>query len=140
MAHRSLLGVDAIMGAVARLREGRGKVPEPSEMGEAILRLVRLGLLSLDEESRISMHPVVQEVVRGMAKTDQDRRVTREALAAGLCDEADRALGGDDDEGVDLRRAALHQLRPLAAHCKGAVGERLVATIARVEGALGLSE
>ena len=85
MAHSSLLSVDAIMGAVAKLREGRGKAPEPSEMGEAILRLVRLGLLSLDEESRVSMHPVVQTVVRAMAKTDEDRRVTREALANGLC-------------------------------------------------------
>lgn len=135
VAHPTLLSADALYGAIAHLREQREMKVKDEEVGTGVLHLVRLGLLSLDEESRVSMHPLLQEVVRGMAREEADLRAAREGLAAGLIEEADHAIG---DGGVDVRRCGLHQLRHLRDATEGDVHERLAAATARVEAALGI--
>ena len=108
VAHSTLLSADALFGAIEHLRKQRSIEMKEEEVGTGVLHLVRLGLLSLDEESRVSMHPLLQAVVRGMARDEADLRIAREALAAGLMAEAEAAI---HEDGVDVRRVGLHQLR-----------------------------
>ena len=136
VAHPTLISADALYGAITYLRKQRNLEVKDQEVGTGVLHLVRLGLLSLDEESRVSMHPLLQEVVRGMARDEADLRVARDGLAAGLIEEAEAAIG---DEGVDVRRAGLHQIRHLRDATEGATHERLAATATRLEEALGLA-
>ena len=136
VAHPTLITADALYGALVHLRRQRGIELKDDDVGNGVLHLVRLGLLTLEEESRVSMHPLLQEVVRGMARSEADLEVAREGLAAGLIEEADAAIG---DDGVDVRRAGLHQLRHLRDATEGALRERLDAAVQRVEAALGMS-
>ncbi len=135
VAHPTLITADALYGAIGNLRARRGLEFDGEDVGNGVLHLVRLGLLSLDEESRVSMHPLLQEAVRAMASTDADLRIAREGLAQGLMDEAAEAL---TDEGVDIHRAGLHQLRYLRDTSEGDTQTKLAAAIAEVETALGI--
>lgn len=135
--HPSRICVDALFGAVAEVRKGRGKAPEPREVGEAVLLLARAGLVQPDDERRISVHPLVQEVVRGMAQSEQDLELARGAVAAGLCQEAEHAMEGD--EGVDVAAAGLHQLRSLEGALAGEAKERVTAVRTKLERELGIA-
>jgi hypothetical protein len=135
--HPSRSAVDALYGAVAEVRKGRGKEPEPREIGEAVLLLARAGLVQPEDDRRVSVHPLVQEVVRGMAGSPKDLELARESIAAGLCREAEHAMEGD--EGVDVPSAGLHQLRFVEAGLAGAAKERVTATRTKLERALGIA-
>jgi hypothetical protein len=136
VAHPTLLSADALYGAIEHLRKQRNIELKDEEVGTGVLHLVRLGLLILDEESRVSMHPLLQDVVRGMAREDADLIVARGALAAGLMAEAEEAVG---DDGVDVRRAGLHQLRHVREGAEGALRAQLDAAIGTLESALGIT-
>ena len=137
IAHPTLLSADALYGAIAHLRKRRDLDLKDEDVGTGVLHLVRLGLLNLDEESRVSMHPLLQDVVRGMARDEADLRVAREGLAAGLIEEAHEAMS---DDGVDVRRSGLHQLRHLRGEVdEGPVRARLDETIGKLEEALGVA-
>jgi len=118
VAHPTLIAVDALYGAVHSLRSSRGGELKADDLSNGVLHLVRLGLLELDEESRISMHPLVQDVFRGMAQSEADIEVARTALAHGLIAEVDEAM---HEDGVDVPRAGLHQLRHLLPDAPEAV-------------------
>jgi hypothetical protein len=135
VAHPTLITADALYGAIANLRARRGMELEGNDVGTGVLHLVRLGLLTLDEESRVSMHPLLQEAVRGMARAEEDLAVAREGLAEGLIVEATEAMS---DDGVDVRRVGLHQLRHLRDSATGELQARLAATVEQVEGRLGI--
>ncbi len=135
VAYPTLVSADALYGAITYLREQRRVELSDEDIGTGVLHLVRLGLLSLDEERRVSMHPLLQTIVCGMARDAADLRAAREGLAAGLIEEAGEALTAD---GVDVRRAGLHQLRHLRDTAEGPLRERLASVIGEVEGALGM--
>ncbi len=134
-AHPVRIPVDALFEGVRLLRTGRTDQASTDEVGAGILWLARLGIVMPDDDRRVSMHPLVQEVALGMAESDNDRRVAREAMARALDGEAQAALRG---EGVDVRRAALHQLRFAAKANDSEMGERLETTLGKVEAALGV--
>lgn len=136
VAHPTLITADALYGAITNLRSRRGMELDGNDVGTGVLHLVRLGMLSLDEESRVSMHPLLQEAVRGMARTEADLEVAREGLAEGLIDEATDAI---TDESIDVRHVGLHQLRYLRDTTTGELHERLAATVTQVETKLGIS-
>ncbi len=136
VAHPTLITTDALHGALAQLRGARGIALADEDVGHGVLHLVRLGLLTLDEESRVSIHPLVQEAVRGIVRGEEDLRVAQRGLAAGLVAAAEQALG---DDGVDVRLVGLHQLRHLHATAEPVVQEQLAPTIAKVEAALGIA-
>jgi hypothetical protein len=136
--HPSRICVDALFGAVAEVRKGRGAAPEPREVGEAVLMLARAGLAQPDDERRISVHPLVQEVVRGMAQSAADLDLARTSVAAGLCQEAEHAMEGED--GVDVAAAGLHQLRFVeGALAAGEAKEKVASVRAKLERSLGIA-
>ena len=136
VAHPRLISVDALYGAIVALRRGRDKTVDANDLGQGVLHLVRLGLLELEEESRVSMHPLLQEIVRGMAQSESDLEVARTALAGGLIEDAQAA---GTDEGVDVRRAGLHQLRHLLPDAPEPVRGPLSEALAAVERGLALT-
>lgn len=135
VAHPVRIPVDALFESVTHLRAGRGEPPKPEDVGTGIMWLARLGLVNPDDETRISMHPAVQEVARGMAATPADLEMAASALAHGLQAEAESAVG---DDGVEIRRAALHQLRHVLPRLRGDAHDVVAATLAKVEAALGI--
>jgi DNA polymerase III delta prime subunit len=135
--HPSRIAVDSIFGAVNAVRSGRGAPPKPEEIGQSILVLARAGLLDPLDDRRVSMHPLIQAVVRSMAKGDEDLRVARESAATGLCEEAAASLDGD--EGVDLLSCGLHQLRHLEPQLTGGSQELVRAARERIEKALAIT-
>ncbi len=136
VAHPTLIAVDALYGAVHSLRSSRGGELKADELSNGVLHLVRLGLVELDEESRISMHPLVQDVFRGMAQSDADLEVARTALAHGLVAEVDEAM---HEDGVDVARAGLHQVRHLLPDAPDAVRGDLATALSKLETALGVA-
>ncbi len=142
VAHPVRLPIDALFRAVVSLREGRGPEPSPDDVGNGVVWLARLGILSPEDEQRVQIHPSIQEIARGMTQSEADLLVARTALAAGLLGELDDALKEaeeDPEGGVDLRRAPLHQLRALAADTTDELQERLQAGCSRLEAAIGLA-
>ena len=134
VAHPVRIPVDALCGALAHVRKGRGREPTADEVGNGILWLARAGMVQPDDDRRVSMHPMIQEIVRGMAQSPEDLAVATEAFATGLCDDAEEAV---TEEGVDFRRAAIHQLRAVRGRATGAAQERVGTVLAKIEGALG---
>jgi hypothetical protein len=96
--------------------------------------LAHAGIVEPLDEQRFSMHPILQQVVQGMTASPNDLAVARDALSVGLASEAEASIGPD---GVDLPRAALHQLRFLARTSDGETKARADAAVAKVEAALG---
>jgi len=135
-AHPVRIPVDVLFCSVGALRDGRGETPEPEAVGNGVLWLARLGLVMPDDEHRVSMHPMVQEIARGMAQTDADRNIALNALALGLVEEATASLNGGD--GVDLQRAALHQLRNVVPELSGDAHTVASKVLADVEAALSV--
>ena len=133
--HPSRIAVDALFGAVTAVRKGRGKPPTPEEIGQSVLVLARAGLLDPMDDRRVTMHPLVQEVVRGMAKSEEDLRVAREAAAEGLLEEIDNAISPD---GVEVATCGLHQARFLEPSLTGDVKARLASAREKLEKALGI--
>lgn len=133
--HPSRMAVDALFSAIGAVRKGRGADPTPEEIGQAVLTLARAGLLDPQDDRRVSMHPLVQELVRGMAKGEEDLKVARESAAEGLCEEAEAAMEGD--EGVEIATCGLHQLRHLEPQLEGAIRDRVHAVRGKLEAALG---
>jgi hypothetical protein len=135
VAHPLRISVDALYGAVTQLHTKQDEPIEPKHVGQGVLWLAQLGIVMPDDQHRVSMHPLVQETVRSMASTDRDLSVARQALAFGLIHEAEEAVG---DDGVDIHRAALHQLRHVLEHLEGEAADRTRAVLERVERAAGL--
>lgn len=133
--HPNRIPVDAIFGAVTAVRRGRGAEPKPEEIGQSVLLLARAGLVDPQDDRRVSMHPLVQEVVREMAKTPEDLRVAREAAAAGMCEEAEASIG---DDGVDVTLCGLHQLRFLEPLLEGEPQADVREVREKLERALGV--
>lgn len=136
VAHPVSLPVQALVAALGHVRKGRGKEATPDEAGSGVMWLAHAGIVEPLDERHFSMHPLLQKVVHGMTATPKDLEVARDAMAAGLLDEAEASI---TDAGVDLPRASLHQLRFLATTTEGDTKARLVATIAKLESALGIA-
>jgi hypothetical protein len=83
------------------------------------------------------MHPLIQAIVRSMAKGEEDLTVARQAAAAGIVEEAEHAIEGD--EGVDLFTCGLHQLRHVEGTVDGEPRDRVRAAREKVEKALALT-
>jgi hypothetical protein len=135
VAHPLGLPVESLLAALRHVRAGRGNPPTDEDASAGVIWLAHAGVLEPLDEAHFSMHPILQEVVRGMASSAADLQVAREALAQGLVQEAEASVTA---EGVDIRRAALHQLRHLAATTEGDLKAKLAAAVAKVEEALGL--
>jgi hypothetical protein len=134
VAHPVGLSIDALLAALTHVRKGRGAAPTQEDAGSGVMWLAHAGIVEPLDERRFSMHPILQKVVQGMTASGNDLAVAREALSIGLTAEADASVGPD---GVDLPRAALHQLRFLAAPTDGDAKARVAAAISKVEAALG---
>jgi hypothetical protein len=135
--HPSRVSVDGLFASVAEVRKGRGREPTAEEIGRAVLLLAQAGIVQPDDDRRVSVHPLVQEVVRGMAQSPQDLEVARNAAADGFCREAEHEMR--EEGGVDVRAAGLHQLRHLEGAVSGAPRERVAAVRANLEKALGIA-
>lgn len=135
--HPSRICVDALFTAVGEVRKGRGRDPTPEEISQSVLLLARAGLVQPDDDRRVSIHPIVQEAVRGMAQSERDLEVARTSVAEALAVEAEGAMDGGD--GVDLLAAGLHQLRHLEPALSGPPKERVAAARAAVEKSLGIA-
>lgn len=133
--HPSRMAVDALFGAITAVRKDRGADPTPEEIGQAVLTLARAGLVEPQDDRRVSMHPLVQEIVRSMAKGEEDLQVAREAAATGLVEEAEASMEGD--EGVEIASCGLHQLRHVEPTLAGAARDRVRAVREKLEAALG---
>jgi len=134
VAHPVGLPVDALVGALGHVRKGRGAEPSPDEAGSGVMWLAHAGIVEPLDERHFSMHPILQQVVQGMTASPNDLAVARDALSVGLASEAEASIGPD---GVDLPRAALHQLRFLARTAEGETKARAEAAALKVEAALG---
>jgi hypothetical protein len=135
VAHPVGLPLDSLVGALAHVRQGRGAVPTQEESGSGVMWLAHAGILEPLDEQRFSMHPILQENVRAMTASPNDLTVARDALSVGLAGAATAAIGPD---GVDLPRAALHQLRFVCRTSEGEAKARTETAIAKVETALGV--
>jgi hypothetical protein len=133
--HPSRIAVDALFSAVAEVRRERGKPPTPEEIGQSVLVLARTGLLDPVDDRRVNMHPLVQEIVRSMAKSDEDLRVARESVAGGLVEEAAHAV---TPEGVHVATCGLHQLRHMEPQLSGELQMRVKSAREKLESALGI--
>jgi hypothetical protein len=136
VAHPVCLPIDSLMAGLVAVRQGRGEQPKQEEAAQGVMWLAHAGILEPLDESHFSMHPLVQQVVHGMTRTPADLDVARAALTAGLVSEAEASIGAD---GVDVRRAALHQLRHLALTAQGDAKTQAGAAAAKVEAALGIA-
>ncbi|MCE9636630.1 MAG: ATP-binding protein [Planctomycetes bacterium] len=138
--HPSRIAVDALFGGVTAVRRGRGEEPKPEEIGNAILILARAGLVDPQDDRRISMHPMIQDLVRQMAKGEEDLLVARESAAWGLCQEAEAAMeAADGVEGVELITCGLHQLRHVEAQLAGEAKAAVADVRGRLEKALAIT-
>lgn len=136
VAHPVCLPIDSLMAGLVAVRQGRGEPPKDEEAAQGVMWLAHAGILEPLDERHFSMHPLVQNVVHGMTRTPADLQVARAALTAGLVAEADASIGPD---GVDVRRAALHQLRHMARTAEGDAKTQAAAAAAKVETALGIA-
>jgi hypothetical protein len=135
VAHPVCMPVDSLIRALTVVRQGRGSPATREDMGSGVMWLAHAGILEPLDERHFSMHPMLQEVVHGMTASPQDLVLARAAVAEGLLAEAEAAMGPD---GVDLRRAAIHQLHHLASNTEGDLKARLAARIVALEAALGV--
>lgn len=136
VAHPVCLPVDSLMAGLVAVRQGRGEAPKQDEAAQGVMWLAHAGILEPLDERHFSMHPLVQGVVHGMTRTPADLAVARAALTVGLVAEAEASMGPD---GVDVQRAALHQLRHLARTAEGDAKSQAIAATAKVEVALGIA-
>jgi hypothetical protein len=136
VGHPVALPVQSLVGALAHVRKGRGKEATPDEANSGVMWLAHAGIVEPLDDRHFSMHPLLQKVVHGMTASPKDLEVAREALSVGLLEEAEASI---TDDGVDLPRASLHQLRFLATTTEGDIRARLAAMIARLESALGVA-
>lgn len=134
--HPSRISVDSLFAGVAAVRHGRGPAPSGQEIGQSITVLARAGLLDPVDDRRLSMHPLVQEQVRSMAKSEEDLSVARQAAAAGLCEEAEASI---TESGVEIALCGLHQLRFLEPQLAGAPRDAVAAARGKLEKALGIA-
>jgi hypothetical protein len=135
VAHPVSLPVDALFAALVAVRKGRGKEPTPDETGQGVMWLAHAAIIEPMDEQHFSMHPAIQAAVQGMTASPADLEVARAALAAGLISEAEASIGED---GVDLPRSGLHQIRFLATQTTGETKAKLEATLAKLHAALGV--
>lgn len=136
VAHPVRIPMDALFDALTALRSAHGEPPKPEEVVQAMQELIGHGMISVDDPSRVSMHPLLQGVVRGFLKGEADLRLARETLAKGLVSQAREAI---HEEGLDVLRAGLHQLRFLQPSLQGAAAAEVSETLAACEAAAGLS-
>jgi len=129
------LPVDALYLALAHVRAGRGKEPTAEEAGQGVMWLAHAGIVEPMDERRFSMHPILQKIVHGMTQRPEDLDVARDALVRGVAAEAEASISAD---GVDVPRAALHQLRFLAETASGDAKATAAAALAKVHAALGV--
>jgi hypothetical protein len=134
--HPSHIAVDALFSAVAEVRKGRGGEPNPQEIGEAVLMLAQAGLVSPDDDRRISVHPLVQQVVQRMAQSDADLEAARRCVAEALAFEAEHSI---EPEGVRIAVCGLHQLRHIEGQIEGEALEKVRAARAKLEQALAIA-
>jgi hypothetical protein len=135
VGHPVGMPVDVLYGALAHVRAGRGAAPTPEEAGQGVMWLAHAGIVEPMDERRFSMHPLLQEIVRGMTQTPADIEVARTALVAGAVAEAEASISAD---GVDVPRAALHQLRFLASTATGDAKTKAQAAVDSLHAALGV--
>jgi hypothetical protein len=136
VAHPVCLPIDSLVAGLAAVRKGRGEPPKEEEAAQGVMWLAHAGILEPLDESHFSMHPLVQTVVHGIMRSPADLALARASLTAGLVAEAEASIGKD---GVDLRRAALHQLRHMARTADGDAKSQAAAAVAKVESALGVT-
>jgi hypothetical protein len=136
VAHPVCMPIDSLMAGLVAVRQGRGETPKQEEAAQGVMWLAHAGILEPLDERHFSMHPLVQDVVRGIMRTPADLALARAALTAGLVAEAEGSIGED---GVDVQRAALHQLRHMARTADGDAKAQAVAAVAKVEAALGIA-
>ncbi len=134
--HPSHIAVDALFSAVGEVRKGRGGEPNPQEIGEAVLMLAQAGLVSPDDDRRISVHPLVQQVVQRMAQSEADLAAARHCVATALAFEAEHAI---EPEGVRIAVCGLHQLRHIESQVDGELQAKVKAARAKLEQALAIA-
>lgn len=136
VVHPIRIPMDGLFHAVAALRAGGGgEIPTGQQIGNAVLPLVRLGVLVPEDDRRVSMHPMVQAAAQQMTQREEDLAVARNAALRGFLSQAEESL---TDEGVDLSRSVVQHLRHLRASLEGEPLEACDAMLARLNAALGI--
>jgi len=136
VVHPSRIAVDAILSAMTAVRRDRGPAPSPEEVGQAVLVLARAGLVDPLDDRRVAIHPLVQTVVRGMAKSEEDLKVAREAMGEGFAAEAEHST---TPEGIHVATCGLHQLRFLEPALTGEAQDKVRDARKKLETALGVA-
>lgn len=136
VAHPVRIPMDGLFRALVRLRATQDIEVKPEQVIEAMHQLIARGMLSVDDPQRVSMHPLIQEIVRGMVSSERDLQYARQMLATGLIDELQEAIS---EKGLDILRASLHQLRFLLPHLEGDIGAIAGQALAAAEQAGGMA-